>query len=445
MNEGKDPDAGLSSESALVERDEPRSSTGTDASTSLKEPVDEPTASGEVAADVQQPADGESPEESAAAKAEAGDPTEATHSRSFDEAWNPEQADEESATVTRSPAGPRVAFGFNLAKIPDRGEDADPIVRHGRHLGLVAVFDGMGGAGGTVYDTPDGPRTGAYLASRVAREVVEPRMLRLLDPDWNLDGPAAARDLQRAVRRALVDTLRELKAPASGLRSRLIRALPTTMAMIALQARDSYPDSWTGHLLWSGDSRVYVLDPVTGAHQVTTDDIRDAGDAMVNLRQDSVVSNAMSADTDFVVRYREIELEPPFVAIAATDGCFGYLPSPMHFEHLVLAALRDSRDAEGWSAALQSAVSAVTGDDAAMGVLGVGADHADLQQLFSARTIEVERRWTAPLDDLRAEVLRAEQALQQARHRQMSDLARLWGEYKPEYERYLGAPDEGEA
>ena len=58
------------------------------------------------------------------------------------------------------------------------------------------MFDGMGGAGGTVYQTPEGPRTGAYLASRVARDVVERLMLDLLEPDWNLNGRAAAKELQ---------------------------------------------------------------------------------------------------------------------------------------------------------------------------------------------------------------------------------------------------------
>ena len=103
----------------------------------------------------------------------------------------------------RAAAGPRVSFGFNLGKIAGQGEDSDPIVRDGRELGLVAVFDGMGGAGGTVYETADGLRTGAYLASRVARDVVERRMLDLLEPDWNLKGEAAAEDLRRSVRQAL--------------------------------------------------------------------------------------------------------------------------------------------------------------------------------------------------------------------------------------------------
>ena len=57
----------------------------------------------------------------------------------------------------------------------------------------------------------------------MARDIVEQRMVALLDPDWNLDGPAAAADLQRSVRAALQERLVELKAPASGLRSRLLR------------------------------------------------------------------------------------------------------------------------------------------------------------------------------------------------------------------------------
>jgi serine/threonine protein phosphatase PrpC len=204
-----------------------------------------------------------------------------------------------------------VSFGFTLDKIAGQGEDSEPVLRHGRELGLVAVFDGMGGAGGTVYETADGPRTGAYLASRIARDVVEQRMVTLLDPEWNLDGPAAAQDLQRSLRTALRERLAELNAPASGLRSRLLRALPTTMALAALQRLEPGGDRWTCHLLWAGDSRAYVLEPGAGARQLTVDDIRDRGDAMANLREDSVVSNAISADTDFVVHHKQVEPPSP--------------------------------------------------------------------------------------------------------------------------------------
>lgn len=357
--------------------------------------------------------------------------------------WGPRRAAAwETAALEVSPAGPTLSFSFNLAKVPDQGEDADPILRHGRELGLLAVFDGMGGAGGTVYETPDGPRTGAYLASRVARDIVEERMLALLDPEWNLDGPAAARDLGRNVKRALVDTLAGLSAPASGLRSRLLRALPTTMALIALQRREPRDGRWAGHVFWCGDSRVYLLDPTTGAHQLTSDDLRDQGDALLNLRQDSVVSNAMSADTDFVVHHRQVELTAPFLAVAATDGCFGYVRTPIHFEHLVLASLRDSTDADSWSRLLQERITAITGDDAAMALLSVGADHAEFRQRFATRTADVEQRYVVPLDELESEVGRAEQAVSDARRRHAALQTSLWSAYKRDYERYLGSKED---
>jgi serine/threonine protein phosphatase PrpC len=332
--------------------------------------------------------------------------------------------------------GPTISFAFNLGKIPDHGEDSDPILRDGPDLGLVGVFDGMGGAGGTVYDTPDGRRTGAYLASRIARDVVERRMLDLLEPDWHLNGKSAASDLQRSVQQALRQRLEELKAAPSGLRSRLIRALPTTMAVIALQRTQPGGPVWAGHVFWAGDSRAYVFEP-SGACQLSTDDLRDPNDALANLRRDSVVSNAMSADTEFHVNYRRVELRAPFLVVCATDGCFGYLRTPMHFEHLVLSRLLEARNTEGWSSSLQAEIAAVTGDDAAMSTLGVGANFKDFQKLFASRIAELASDFVQPLDELSNAVARVEQELQTLRSRQLNDTTERWNRYKSGYERYL--------
>jgi serine/threonine protein phosphatase PrpC len=332
--------------------------------------------------------------------------------------------------------GPTISFAFNLGKIPDHGEDSDPILRDGPDLGLVGVFDGMGGAGGTVYDTPEGRRTGAYLASRLARDVVERRMLDLLEPDWHLNGTSAARDLQRSVQQALRQRLEELKAAPSGLRSRLIRALPTTMALVALQRTQPGGAVWAGHVFWAGDSRAYVFE-AGGAHQLSTDDLRDPSDALTNLRRDSVVSNAMSADTEFHVNYRRVELRAPFLVVCATDGCFGYLPTPMHFEHLVLSRLVDARTTEGWSSSLQTEIAAVTGDDAAMSVLGVGADFKEFQKLFAPRVAELASEFVKPLDELSSTVARVEHELQALRSRQLDETTQRWNRYKSSYERYL--------
>jgi serine/threonine protein phosphatase PrpC len=341
-----------------------------------------------------------------------------------------------SASAPGSTPGPTISFSFNLGKIPDQGEDSDPILRDGPDLGLVAVFDGMGGAGGTVYETPDGRRTGAYLASRVARDVVERRMLELLEPDWNLNGKAAASDLQRSVQGALRQRLEELKAPPSGLRSRLLRALPTTMALVALQRTQPWGLAWACHVLWAGDSRAYVFEPA-GARQLTTDDLRDQGDALANLRRDSVVSNAMSADTEFHVNYRKVELRSPFLVVCATDGCFGYLRTPMHFEHLVLSQLANASNTEAWSSSLQAEIAAVTGDDAAMSVLGVGAAFKEFQELFQPRVSDLARDFIVPLDELSNDITRAERELEVLRSRQVDETAQMWRRYKPEYERFL--------
>jgi serine/threonine protein phosphatase PrpC len=332
--------------------------------------------------------------------------------------------------------GPTVSFGFNLAKIPDHGEDSDPILRDGPDLALLGVFDGMGGAGGTVYETEDGPRSGAYLAARIARDVVEERMLDVLVPDWNLNGDAAAEDLRRSVQDALVRRLAELKAPPSRLRSKLLRALPTTMAVVGVQRASRAGSTWLCHVFWAGDSRAYVFEP-DGARQLTVDDLRDSNDAMTNLQRDSVVSNAMSADTDFHVNYRRVELEAPFFLLCATDGCFGYLPTPMHFERLVLSSLANASSIDAWSQGIQSDVAAVTGDDAAMAVVSVGASLDDLQHMYAARVGELEEQFTTPIDELGRAVARAEDELKATQQRQLEETQQLWAHYRPRYERYM--------
>jgi serine/threonine protein phosphatase PrpC len=338
--------------------------------------------------------------------------------------------------VSETAAGPTASFGFNLAKVPDHGEDSDPILREGPDIGLAAVFDGMGGAGGTVYDTPDGARSGAYLASRLVRDVVEDYFLRTLTPDRPLPLEATAIELHDAIESVLQKALTGLNAPVSRLRSRLLRALPTTMALGALQRSEPDGSRWVCEVVWAGDSRVYALD-ASGLHQLSVDDLRDPSDAMANLQRDSVISNAISADTEFTVRHRRVTLEAPFALLCATDGCFGYVPSPMHFEELVLEALADADSDEGWSLAVQRAISVVTGDDASMATIVVGTDLAAFQALLSPRRAEIADQVVAPLDRLADAVREAQQDLADLQAQYVAAQAAQWQHYRQGYEQLL--------
>jgi hypothetical protein len=184
-----------------------------------------------------------------------------------------------------------------------------------------------------------------------------------------------------------------------------------------------------------------VVEPEGGLQQLTTDDLRSGGDAMRNLSDDSVMSNCISADTDFHVNHRQVELQAPFLLLCATDGCFAYVRSPMHFEHLLLSTLQDARDAESWRRALEAAVTAITGDDAALALLGPGADLDGFKRRFKDRTAEVERRYVDPLDRLDGQISAAQQELAGLRGRRVELGAELWGAYKHDYERYLTVPE----
>jgi hypothetical protein len=109
----------------------------------------------------------------------------------------------------------------------------------------------------------------------------------------------------------------------------------------------------------------------------------------------------------------------------------------MHFEHLVLSHLLGARNSDAWSSSLQAEITAVTGDDAAMSTLGVGADFKEFQKLFAPRVAELASDFIEPLDELSDAVGRVEQELQTLRSRQLEEMTQRWNGYKPGYERYL--------
>lgn len=70
----------------------------------------------------------------------------------------------------------------------------------------------------------------------------------------------------------------------------------------------------------------------SGLAQISMDVIRRQ-DTMSNLKHDGALTNLLSSDNRFTLHTAMFSPSLPCILFGAADGCFGYVPSPMHFEH----------------------------------------------------------------------------------------------------------------
>ncbi|WP_071288559.1 protein phosphatase 2C domain-containing protein [Mycolicibacterium llatzerense] len=320
-------------------------------------------------------------------------------------------------------------LSFNNPKREGQGEDADPVACDSGDAEWIGVFDGMGGAGASSYETDDGKRSGAYLASRTVAGLCE-KWART--EAGALTGGERKRSLHDVLSVGLADQLLALSPSKSRIRGRLLKSLPTTLAVVGVHNRsDHYVDC---DVMWAGDSRIYCLEPGRGLVQLSTDHLEQSLDAQANLLGDDALSNFLSADNPFFIEELWAQLPKPVLLIAATDGCFGYVYSPAHFELLLLASLGDSTDPDHWAANLQSRIGEVTGDDASMAILQYGWDS------FEALRNAFEPRWqiVAPLigqlDLARQQAKDAAAALTKADDELAAMTSRYWQTYRASYE-----------
>ncbi|MCE5342179.1 MAG: hypothetical protein LLF96_01135 [Eubacteriales bacterium] len=287
--------------------------------------------------------------------------------------------------------------------------------------GFLCVADGCGGGGSRRYEKL-AYRTEAYYAARIAvdcaRAWAAPFHGIPLPADEREARPHAehlADDLRR--RLGEFQTLHREDAPSHILVNRLNRPLPTTLCTALIDARDT--GSLSAVFFWAGDSRGYVLSP-TGLRQCTADHLSGRLDAMENLYQDARLSNLVSADGNFTLDCFGLTLPKPCVVLTATDGAFGYLPTPMEFELLLLQTLRKSASLHSWQMRLQNALKRVAGDDGTLALACYGVQtFAQLQAFFAPRRAQLQADFVTPV----------------RRRRQNPAFARsLWEEYRKDYQ-----------
>lgn len=333
-------------------------------------------------------------------------------------------------------------FVFCEGKNQDEGEDAEPISENREGRGVLAVFDGMGGAGSEKYRTKEGDtHTGAYFASRIVRELIYSHFSYLID---SKNTSSINAEILAELKQSLIIQLRErwngFEKNPSRIKTSLRKKLPTTLASIYFFLEENH---CAYDVVWAGDSRAYLLMP-EGLQQLSRDDVKASTDALSDLTQDSPLSNCISADSDFELRHVSFRGELPIIFVVATDGCYGYVQTPAHFEQMLLQCLQKSNDDREWGAQISASLRAISGDDYSMSVICLGwRGFASIKKAFQDR-IEQVNSIVTPIDDIITEINQFDSRMRDLEKEKESCLNRkkevyadFWSSYRIVYEKRL--------
>ena len=303
-------------------------------------------------------------------------------------------------------------LSFCRDKIPGKGEDS---YCHSFRddAGLLAVFDGCGGAGARTHEFYSG-RTEAYMASRLSAGAFY--------DTFRSCAPGTLPTAQQLVDSAL-ERLRAYKPPVEAdgfeIRGSMVRTLPTTSAA-AIVSQDA--EGMLVTVTWAGDSRVYLLDD-EGLAQLTVDD-SSVPDPMENVYEDGLLRNLLCADRN--VKLHSLTLRPklPFALLCATDGCYGYLSTPMEFEGLLLQDLLAAENPAHWEQLMAGHIGSVAGDDYSICLASFGyGSFENLKERMQPRLSWLQQYFLDPVSQLPLDDRNSRMA--------------MWQQYRGPYFRYM--------
>ena len=253
--------------------------------------------------------------------------------------------------------------------IPNNGEDAYVYSANDRAV-VIGAFDGCGGAGAKRHAKLQG-KTGAYAASRIVSGTVK---------DWFAEcDERNTAEIAKTIKQKIKENLQICHAAVgeeSKLMSPMVKVFPTTAAFTL--SREEKGKIYADYF-WAGDSRVYLLNS-EGLAQLSVDDL-SVPDAMENLYDDGVMTNVISKSKEFTIHHGRMTLEKPGIIFAATDGCFGYVSSPMEFEYMLIESLLAAQSIHEWEQNLEKQIGRVAGDDYTLS--GVVLDYGGFTQMRS--------------------------------------------------------------
>ena len=258
-------------------------------------------------------------------------------------------------------------FYFVTEKKFECGEDGEPIARNFTDVGaVVAVFDGMGGAGASqvqvdsTYTNIEGMCSMAYLASRAASRAVSGAIAQFGKSDLG----ALKVELEKVITEKLKNLAERPGGRGAGprIRGTMLSEYPTTVAIgIVRPSPDEFGERCVT-VYWAGDSRVYAIIPseLVPLQLLTIDHTETGGGGDAAL-------DKFASSSGLNLDQREYELPREAAVIAMTDGCYGYM-TPFQLMLLLIKRLQFSKNYEDWLSAIKSDIVAVAGDDASFAI-----------------------------------------------------------------------------
>jgi|JI10StandDraft_1071094.scaffolds.fasta_scaffold134811_4 hypothetical protein len=326
---------------------------------------------------------------------------------------------------------------IDIPKKENFGEDAPPInLEVSLKNRVISVFDGLGGSGSTIYEENGEKKTGAYISSRVVATVVLDYFNNLKNQNTTYEVNAEIiENLKTQIITALEEKLKLQKYEVSKLKSSLIRTFPTTLALIHCDIEDNKTKL---DVIWAGDSRAYVLKPDKGLIQLSKDDLKLDNDPFENLKNDSPLSNMICLENDFKLNHKTYFFENLLLAIVATDGCFGYYSTPMHFEYYLLKTIMDSNNELEFKDKLEQEFSKVSGDDFSLSLTSIfDKNFNEIKEVFRNRFEEVYQYFMKDILDLESKIKDLNRTIQENENKRNlleqqknEKNLELWTEYK---------------
>ncbi|MBR4308605.1 MAG: hypothetical protein IKT58_03320 [Oscillospiraceae bacterium] len=283
--------------------------------------------------------------------------------------------------------------------------------------GLLGVFDGCGGAGARKHEYYS-DKTEAYMASRICAGAVYDSFCKTFPREIS-----ANEFVEQILVPDALNCLRAYAPPKENngvqIMGSMVRTLPTTAAIALVQ--DGGREDLLVSAIWAGDSRVYLLDG-QGLAQLTEDDTT-VPDPMLTLYEDGILKNIFCSDRKVRVNCRSFRVKPPFVLLSATDGCFGYVSTPMEFEGILLGTLLNAQSPKDWEEKMAGLIGKCAGDDHTLCLASFGyGDFAKLRSSMKNRYDYIVQAYLNTVNDLPVE------------DRQSRFV--LWEKYRGEYMRY---------